>query len=45
MSDQQRLRELGAEYCSWGDTVHYNEPLKIFTESDGLYIKDAEGNR
>ncbi len=45
MTDQQQLLEMEAAYCSWGDTVHYNEPLKIFTESEGLYIKDAEGNR
>ena len=29
-----------SDYCSWGDTVHYNNPVKYFKECDGLYMYD-----
>jgi 4-aminobutyrate aminotransferase-like enzyme len=32
-----------ARYCSWGDTVHYAEPPKIFERCEGSYLFDAEG--
>lgn len=31
------------EYCSFGDTVHYVEPPKIFDRCDGSYMFDNEG--
>lgn len=32
-----------ARYCSFGDTVHYSEPPKIFDRCEGSYIYDAAG--
>ena len=32
-----------AKYCSFGDTVHYVNPPKVFTGCDGSYMYDAEG--
>ena len=32
-----------AKYCSFGDTVHYSEPPKIFARCDGSYLYDTEG--
>ncbi|MDR0528361.1 MAG: aminotransferase class III-fold pyridoxal phosphate-dependent enzyme [Zoogloeaceae bacterium] len=32
-----------ARYCSFGDTVHYTEPPKIFARCEGSYLFDAEG--
>src|SRR4051812_28209202 len=32
-----------AKYCSFGDTVHYVTPPKVFTSCDGSYMFDAEG--
>ncbi|MDB5972577.1 MAG: aminotransferase class III-fold pyridoxal phosphate-dependent enzyme [Hydrocarboniphaga sp.] len=32
-----------AKYCSFGDTVHYLNPPKIFERCDGSYLYDAEG--
>ncbi len=32
-----------ARYCSFGDTVHYTEPPKIFDRCDGSYLYDAAG--
>ncbi len=32
-----------ARYCSFGDTVHYSEPPKIFDRCDGSYMYDAAG--
>ncbi|MBN2108134.1 MAG: aminotransferase class III-fold pyridoxal phosphate-dependent enzyme, partial [Deltaproteobacteria bacterium] len=40
---EQELLELEAQYCSWGDTVHYAEKLDIFTRSEGNCLYDAEG--
>lgn len=31
-----------AQYCSFGDTVHYSDP-KIFTRCEGSYLYDGEG--
>lgn len=33
-----------ADYCSWGDTVHYQNPPKIFSGCEGSYMYDAAGN-
>ena len=32
-----------ARYCSWGDTVHYADPPKIFERCEGSYLFDARG--
>ena len=32
-----------AKYCSFGDTVHYVNPPKIFTNCDGSYMYDDAG--
>ncbi len=34
-----------AKYCSFGDTVHYVNPPKIFAGCDGSYMFDAAGTR
>jgi len=36
----QNLLSLEKEYCSYGDTVHYNEPSKIFVECENSYMID-----
>jgi 4-aminobutyrate aminotransferase/(S)-3-amino-2-methylpropionate transaminase len=42
---QSTLLEDEARYCSFGDTVHYINPPKIFERCEGSYLYDAEGNR
>jgi 4-aminobutyrate aminotransferase / (S)-3-amino-2-methylpropionate transaminase / 5-aminovalerate transaminase len=37
------LLELERQYCSFGDTVHYLEPPKVFTGCEGSYLYDEEG--
>jgi len=32
-----------ARYCSFGDTVHYTEPPKIFARCEGSYMYDRAG--
>ena len=32
-----------SEYCSFGDTVHYSDPPKIFSRCDGSYLFDEHG--
>lgn len=41
-SDEQMLAD-EAKYCSYGDTVHYATPAKIFVGCDGSYMYDREG--
>ena len=41
-SDEQLLAD-EAQYCSYGDTVHYATPAKIFTGCDGSYMYDRHG--
>ena len=36
-----KLLEKDARYCSWGDTVHYADPPKVFTSCEGSYLYDA----
>ena len=33
-----------ARYCSFGDTVHYVEPPKIFERCEGSYLFDARAS-
>src|SRR6267142_2617560 len=39
--DQEVLKD-EAEYCSFGDTVHYLEPPKIFARCEGSFLYDTE---
>ena len=41
MTEQDLLRD-EARYCSFGDTVHYIDPPKIFSRCEGSYLYDAE---
>ncbi len=40
---ERELLELERKYCSFGDTVHYLEPPKIFERSEGCFLFDAAG--
>ncbi|HXA41042.1 MAG TPA: aminotransferase class III-fold pyridoxal phosphate-dependent enzyme [Phenylobacterium sp.] len=40
---ESELRALDAQYCSWGDTVHYLAQPKFFETCEGSYMYDAEG--
>ena len=40
--DEQALRREEAKYCSYGDTVHYLEPAKLFTGCSGSFLYDAK---
>ncbi|HET8731741.1 MAG TPA: aminotransferase class III-fold pyridoxal phosphate-dependent enzyme [Moraxellaceae bacterium] len=42
MSESQLLAD-ESRYCSFGDTVHYVDPPKIFERCDGSYMYDARG--
>jgi 4-aminobutyrate aminotransferase-like enzyme len=42
-TQEAELRRLEAEYCSWGDTVHYLPEPKFFEGCDGSFMYDAEG--
>src|SRR5689334_11105536 len=44
MDDAQLLAD-EARYCSHGDTVHYNDPPKIFTTCEGSFLGDAVGRQ
>lgn len=41
-SEQQMLDD-EAKYCSFGDTVHYVNPPKIFDNCEGSYMYDNQG--
>lgn len=40
---EAELRALEADYCSWGDTVHYLDHPKFFDTCEGSYMYDAGG--
>jgi len=42
MNEEDLLRD-EAQYCSFGDTVHYLNPPKIFSGCEGSYLYDAAG--
>lgn len=43
MSDKiASLLEKDARYCSYGDTVHYADPPKVFARCDGSYLFDDD---
>ncbi|HEV2420022.1 MAG TPA: aminotransferase class III-fold pyridoxal phosphate-dependent enzyme [Terriglobia bacterium] len=37
------LLALEKQYCSFGDTVHYLDPPKVFTQCEGSYLYDENG--
>ncbi|MEJ2008721.1 MAG: aminotransferase class III-fold pyridoxal phosphate-dependent enzyme [Acidobacteriota bacterium] len=37
------LLDLERRYCSYGDTVHYLEPPKVFSNCEGCYLYDDQG--
>jgi len=41
--DEDSLRALEAQYCSYGDTVHYLSDPKFFTGCEGSFMYDARG--
>lgn len=40
---QSELMDLEKKYCSFGDTVHYYEPPKMFSDCNGSYLFDEKG--
>ena len=42
-SKTAELLALERKYCSFGDTVHYLEPPKVFTGCEGSYLFDEQG--
>ena len=42
-SKTAELLELERKYCSFGDTVHYLEPPKVFSDCEGCYLYDPLG--
>src|SRR5215510_331093 len=43
VANEQELLKLERKYCSWGDTVHYLDPPKLFQRAEGHYLFDQEG--
>ena len=44
-SKEEILLAKEAQYCSWGDTVHYAKELKIFSRCEGIYVYDSTGKQ
>ncbi len=44
LSEKELLKK-EAKYCSWGDTVHYSNPPKLFDRAEGTYLYDAQGQK
>ena len=42
LTEEQELLALEREYCSFGDTVHYLEPPKIFERCEGSFMYDGD---
>jgi len=40
-TDEKALLEAEAKYCSYGDTVHYLDPPKIFSRCEGSFLYDG----
>lgn len=43
--DEAALRALEAQYCSYGDTVHYLPDPKFFDGCEGSFMYDAQGRQ
>ena len=41
--DDKELLNLEAQYCSWGDTVHYAKELTFFSKAHGSFLYDRAG--
>lgn len=41
----EELLALEKSVCSFGDTIHYNDPVRIFTSCEGRYVIDDAGNK
>ena len=41
--NERALLAAEARYCSFGDTVHYVEPPKVFERCSGSYLFDSRG--
>lgn len=39
---KEEILAIEQEVCSWGDTVHYLNPPKIFRACEGSYFYDEE---
>lgn len=42
-SAKDEILKLEAEYCSWGDTVHYVDKPNIFKRAEGSFLYDKDG--
>ena len=42
MTPDEQILQDEARYCSFGDTVHYLEPPKIFARCEGSFLYDTE---
>ena len=40
---EAELLALERQHCSWGDTVHYLDPPKVFARAEGSYLYDRAG--
>ncbi len=38
---EEQLLKMEAQYCSWGDTVHYAQRLNIFRNAEGIFLYDG----
>ena len=43
LGEEAQLLRDEAKYCSFGDTVHYQEPPKIFSRCEGSFLYDGQG--
>lgn len=41
-ADEKLLLEKESKYCSYGDTVHYMEPARIFAHCEGAFLYDRK---
>jgi len=41
----EELLEIDNEYCSFGDTVHYDKVPKIFHNCEGTFMYDKDDTR
>jgi 4-aminobutyrate aminotransferase-like enzyme len=39
------ILKIDDKYCSHGDTVHYNNPPKMFSKADGSFMWDSSGTK
>lgn len=41
-AEEKKLLEKESKYCSYGDTVHYVDPAKIFAHCEGSFLYDGK---